>query len=260
MEKKIPEKKVVMKESDVFYVYEKRINKCVKEGCEGVVKYGLIIKVGVNEEESINCFECNKCHMKYTPYPNYNRLVNKKLSTIYNAEEVAEWCERTQKKVENRNALKNKRTFARQDKKRNYDDKRLFDKKRTFGQGQERNQGRDGYQRYEGHQSRDGYQRREGYQNRDGYQKRESNQGRDGFRRREGNQGRDGYQRREGYQNRDGYQKREGYRNSYNSGYRSNTGKTFTVKKGNIVATGDRKKFSGKRPFTERKPFEENEK
>ena len=100
MEKKVPEKNVNMKEDDVFYVYEKRINKCVKEGCEGVVKYGLIMKVNTGHDETINCFECNKCHMKYTPYPNFNRLTDKHLSKIYNDAEVLEWQEHTQKKVE----------------------------------------------------------------------------------------------------------------------------------------------------------------
>ena len=41
MEKKAPEKKVHLREGDVFYVYDKRINKCVREDCEGIVKYGL---------------------------------------------------------------------------------------------------------------------------------------------------------------------------------------------------------------------------
>lgn len=100
MDKKVPEKNVNMKDEDVFFVYEKRINKCIKEGCEGVVKYGLIMKVNTGHDETINCFECNKCHMKYTPYPNFNRLVDKHLSNIFNAKEVAEWQEHTKKKVE----------------------------------------------------------------------------------------------------------------------------------------------------------------
>lgn len=100
MEKKVPERNVNMSEDDVFYVYEKRINKCVKADCEGTVKYGLILKVDTGHDETINCFECNKCHMKYTPYPNFNRLKQKSLSRIYNVAKVAAWQEHTRKKVE----------------------------------------------------------------------------------------------------------------------------------------------------------------
>ena len=39
-------------------------------------------------EETCNCFECNKCHMKYTPYPNYVRLTKTDMMTIYNKDEV----------------------------------------------------------------------------------------------------------------------------------------------------------------------------
>lgn len=88
MEKKVPERKVTLREEDVFYVYDKRINKCIKEDCEGTVKYGLVLKVSVSENESINCFECNKCHMKYTPYPNYVRLSNTDMMHFYNKEEI----------------------------------------------------------------------------------------------------------------------------------------------------------------------------
>lgn len=88
MEKKVPERKVSLREEDVFYVYDKRINRCIKEDCEGNVKYGLVLRVSVSDEETINCFECNKCHMKYTPYPNYVRLTNTDMLDIYNKEEV----------------------------------------------------------------------------------------------------------------------------------------------------------------------------
>ena len=88
MEKKVPERKVSLRDEDIFYVYDKRINRCVKEDCEGTVKYGLVLKVGVSEEETLNCFECNKCHMKYTPYPNYVRLTKTDMLTIYNQDEV----------------------------------------------------------------------------------------------------------------------------------------------------------------------------
>lgn len=97
MEKKVPERKVSLRDEDVFYVYDKRINKCIKEGCEGTVKYGLVLRVSVSEEETINCFDCNKCHMKYTPYPNYVRLSKTDMMTIYNQEEVTA---RDQKRAE----------------------------------------------------------------------------------------------------------------------------------------------------------------
>lgn len=88
MEKKVPERKVSLREEDVFYVYDKRINKCIKEDCEGTVKYGLVLRVSMVGEETCNCFECNKCHMKYTPYPNYVRLTKTDMMTIYNKDEV----------------------------------------------------------------------------------------------------------------------------------------------------------------------------
>ena len=88
MEKKVPERKVSLRDEDIFYVYDKRINKCIKEDCEGTVKYGLVLRVSMTGEETCNCFECNKCHMKYTPYPNYVRLTKTDMLTIYNKEEV----------------------------------------------------------------------------------------------------------------------------------------------------------------------------
>lgn len=88
MEKKVPERRVCLRGEDVFYIYDKRINKCAKEGCTGIVKYGLVLRVSVSETESFNCFECNKCHMKYSPYPNYVRLSRTDMLHIYNQEEV----------------------------------------------------------------------------------------------------------------------------------------------------------------------------
>ena len=56
MEKKVPERRVCLRGEDVFYIYDKRINKCAKEGCTGIVKYGLVLRVSVSETESFNCF------------------------------------------------------------------------------------------------------------------------------------------------------------------------------------------------------------
>ena len=88
MEKKAPERKVRLREGDVFYVYDKRINKCIREGCEGIVKYGLTLKVNMPNGDTLNSYECNKCHMKYTAYPNYVRLTETKGLSIYNRDEV----------------------------------------------------------------------------------------------------------------------------------------------------------------------------
>ena len=88
MEKKAPERKVRLRDGDVFYVYDKRINKCIKEGCGGIVKYGLTLKVNMPNGDTLNTYECNKCHMKYTAYPNYVRLTETKGLIIYNQEEV----------------------------------------------------------------------------------------------------------------------------------------------------------------------------
>lgn len=88
MEKKAPEKKVHLREGDVFYVYDKRINKCVREDCEGIVKYGLTLQVNMQNGDTLNTYECSKCHMKYTAYPNYVRLTETKQLVIYNKEAV----------------------------------------------------------------------------------------------------------------------------------------------------------------------------
>ena len=88
MEKKAHDKKVRLREGDVFYVYDKRINKCIREGCGGTVKYGLTLQVNMENGDKLNTYECNKCHMKYTAYPNYVRLTETKQLDIYNRDEV----------------------------------------------------------------------------------------------------------------------------------------------------------------------------
>ncbi|MBE5876895.1 MAG: hypothetical protein E7290_08435 [Lachnospiraceae bacterium] len=127
MEKKVPERKVSLRENDLFYVYDKRINKCIKADCEGTVKYGLIYKVNVVDEENMNCFECNKCHMKYTPYPNYVRISKPELLTIMNQEEVTA---RDKKRAED--ALKQAARLKAEEKRKNaakFGDKKPYDKK-----------------------------------------------------------------------------------------------------------------------------------
>ena len=127
MEKKAPERKVLLREDDIFYVYDKRINKCVCENCEGIVKYGLILKVTVSNGETINSFECNKCHMKYTPYANYVRLSNSGELQIYNKEEVAA---RDKKRADDarKQALREKKKAAAIKDKKSYI-KKSYDKK-----------------------------------------------------------------------------------------------------------------------------------
>lgn len=108
MEKKVPERKVTLKDDDIIYVYDKRINKCIRKDCEGVVKYGLVLKTSITEDETLNCFACNKCHMKYTAYPNYVRIMHPDLLHIYNQEEVTA---RDQKRAEDarKQALRDRR-------------------------------------------------------------------------------------------------------------------------------------------------------
>lgn len=121
MEKKVPERKVSLQDGDVFYVYDKRINKCIKEDCDGTVKYGLILKVSMTKDETCNCFECNKCHMKYTPYPNYVRISEPGTLTIYNQAEVTA---RDEKRAEDakKQAAREKKEFKQKSEKR-YDKK-----------------------------------------------------------------------------------------------------------------------------------------
>lgn len=88
MEKKAPERRVRLREGDVFYVYDKRINRCIKGDCEGIVKYGLTLKVMMPNGDTLNTYECNKCHMKYTAYPNYVRLTEAGRLAIYNRDVV----------------------------------------------------------------------------------------------------------------------------------------------------------------------------
>jgi hypothetical protein len=88
MEKKAPVKKVLLRKEDVFYVYDKRINKCAKKGCCGTVKYGLNLQVQMPNGDVINTYECNNCHMKYTAYANYVRLKDSRSFFIYNYREV----------------------------------------------------------------------------------------------------------------------------------------------------------------------------
>ena len=139
MEKKVPERKVSLREEDVFYVYDKRINKCIKEDCEGTVKYGLVLRVSMVGEETCNCFECNKCHMKYTPYPNYVRLTKTDMMTIYNKDEVDA---RDRKRAED--ALKQ----AAKDRRKQQGQGRKFIPRRDKEQGSEgRTYGRKSFER-----------------------------------------------------------------------------------------------------------------
>lgn len=134
MEKKVPERKVSLREDDIFYVYDKRINRCIKEDCEGTVKYGLVLRVDMSGEETCNCFACNKCHMKYTPYPNYVRLTKTDRMTIYNKEEVDA---RDRKRAEDarKQAEREKRKQQGQSRFAPKKEKKLYDGK-SYGRGQ----------------------------------------------------------------------------------------------------------------------------
>lgn len=137
MEKKVPERKVSLRENDLFYVYDKRINKCIKADCDGTVKYGLIYKVNVVDEENMNCFECNKCHMKYTPYPNYVRISKPELLTIMNQEEVTardnKRAEDAAKQAAKQAAAEKRKTGGKFGDRKPYGDKKSYGEKRTFG-------------------------------------------------------------------------------------------------------------------------------
>ncbi len=89
MDKTVPVRKVLLRGEDTFYVYDKRINKCVVGACDGAVKYGLILKVKLENGEEFNSFECNKCHTKYMPYANYVRISSPEILKIVNKDEVA---------------------------------------------------------------------------------------------------------------------------------------------------------------------------
>jgi hypothetical protein len=90
IENKAPIKKVLPRKGDEYYVYDKRVNKCAKEGCEGIVKYGLNLQLQMPDGDTLNTYECNKCHMKYTAYANYVRLKDAKHLHIFNYEEIRE--------------------------------------------------------------------------------------------------------------------------------------------------------------------------
>lgn len=113
MEKKAPVRKVQLRDGDVFYVYNKRINKCIREDCEGIVKYGLTLKVNMPNGDTLNTYECNKCHMKYTAYPNYVRLTQTRGLTIYNQDEVTARDKKRAADAAKQAAIEKKKALAR---------------------------------------------------------------------------------------------------------------------------------------------------
>jgi hypothetical protein len=121
MEKKAPIKKVILRKEDEFYIYDKRINKCAKEGCDGTVKYGLNLQVQMPAGDTLNTFECNKCHMKYTAYPNYVRLKDGKHIHIFNFDEVRE---RNKKRIKDAKRLERKKTASHGFKRKTFGAKR----------------------------------------------------------------------------------------------------------------------------------------
>lgn len=133
MEKKVPERKVKLKEDDMIYVYDKRINKCIKEDCEGNVKYGLVLRVSVTDEETLNCFECNKCHMKYTPYPNYVRISKPELLHIYNQDMVTardlKRAEDARKQAAREQRKNGRKSYGRKP----YGERKPYEERKTYG-------------------------------------------------------------------------------------------------------------------------------
>lgn len=113
MEKKAPERKVQLRDGDVFYVYDKRINKCIREDCAGIVKYGLTLRVNMPNGDTLNTYECNKCRMKYTAYPNYVRLRETRWLTIYNQDEVTARDRKRAADAAKQAAGERKKTLAR---------------------------------------------------------------------------------------------------------------------------------------------------
>ncbi len=128
MEKKTPERMVRLREGDVFYVYDKRINKCIRENCEGIVKYGLTLKVIMPNGEPLNTYECNKCHMKYTAYPNYVRLTQANELNIYNRENVEVRDKKRATDAVKHAAKEKRKPFGR---KRKYKTKQRYPKKNS---------------------------------------------------------------------------------------------------------------------------------
>jgi hypothetical protein len=110
MENKTPVKKVLLRKEDVFYIYDKRINKCVK--CQGIVKYGLNLQVNMPNGDTLNTFECNKCHMKYSAYPNYVRLNDARHMYIYNYAEVRARDKKRRDDAKKQAKLKHKKPFG----------------------------------------------------------------------------------------------------------------------------------------------------
>lgn len=214
MEKKAPERKVLLREEDVFYVYDKRINKCIREDCQGIVKYGLNLKVNMPNGDTLNTYECNKCHMKYTAYPNYVRLTTTEGLSLYNKAEVEA---RDRKRAED--AAKQK---AREKKlAKQYTDK----KKKTYHSNENqygKNTSYSGYKAYGNRDNRGYYSRQDsqgGYQdnqdNRSYHDRRDNQDNR--FSRRESEDYRQKAGRHKEYQ---GGRNKPYERNGYSSGYR----------------------------------------
>jgi hypothetical protein len=125
MEKKAPVKKVLLQKGDEFYIYEKRINKCTKEGCDGTVKYGLNLQVQMPNGDTLNTYECNKCHMKYTAYANYVRLKDGRHIHIFNYSEI---------RVKDKKRRDEARKLARKNSsQKNSSQKREFSHKKSYG-------------------------------------------------------------------------------------------------------------------------------
>lgn len=237
MEKKVPERKVTLKDDDIIYVYDKRINKCIREGCEGVVKYGLVLRTSVTEDETLNCFACNKCHMKYTAYPNYVRISKPELLHIYNQEEVTA---RDLKRAEDarKQALRERRknNFAR----------------KTFGhrsayRGTDENGAQGTFQGRKHYEDRRPYGEKHPYEDRKPYGEKRPYEDRKPYGEKRPYEDRRPYGEKRSYEDRKPYGEKSSYGNRKPYGERKN----YEDRK----SYSDKKSYGAKRPYSERNTY-----
>ncbi len=264
MEKKVPERKVTLKDDDIIYVYDKRINKCIREGCEGVVKYGLVLRTSVTEDETLNCFACNKCHMKYTAYPNYVRISKPELLHIYNQEEVTA---RDLKRAEDA-----KKQALRERRKNNFTRKtfghrpvyRGTDENGAQGAAQGRKHYEDGrpYGEKRPYEDRKPYGEKRPYEGRKPYGEKRSYEGRKPYGEKRSFDDRKSYGEKRSFDDRKSYDEKRSYGNRKPYGEHKNyeDRKSYSDKKpyGAKRPYGERNTYSKPKTYGDRKPYGNN--